>query len=449
MPIYLVILSAPGKEARLVAFVDGISGDVVHAYDFPYDKATFVASPQTDLWMKRLGRLGDVAVNRQMSRYDVKVGGKRFFNLNGKMWSLFQVKNGEFAYYLGFGVGPSGPTGKPRISPSRAIALAQAERRKTVPKWPNPLEARSELGLFFDEKSNSTKWAWKVEEGSVFAGKFSESFTNYVDAEAGRALGQDDIQNSSFPYRSRGTRVGLATVRPVKLDIPALRTAEQRLKDLGWEGLRFGKIELKDGVRMSNGFETELVLGPGGEIRSFKARPPLANINAATALAKGQKLVLAQHPSLPEGRFTIDPERTGYRYVVYRQRAFGYDYLNSDPAMVEYGANGAVAVFALRPASKRPAGLPSKILSPLDLERIAYRLAEPHVSKSTATTRYYASVKASNKIGWWVDERGTPILCRMVEVWFMRDIKNWAVQGGGSSYPFDVSTGRCLRKFPS
>lgn len=365
-PLYEVQFKPSDRSDTLAVYVDGISGDVVHARFFgppssgAADTTTQgVAGTQdarrADKLMRRLGRSRELVPHPDNSvndRYDVQIGGYPFFNLNGYTYVMLDLRGSAFAYFIGIGDTPPAPTAKPSVTAARAVEAAVAQRKKTVPVWPQPLEVRTQLGLLFDEKTQSTVWVWKVVEGFVSSGKFYDSFTNYVNAETGEAVADNDIQWSRFMYRSRAPRTGLSLVKPLRLHIPLLAAADRKMKELGRTDVRFEGFDLDDGVRLTAGTDVELVVDSHGDLKSFRAGPSDQKQDGKPALERGGAIMLAEQRKLPEGKIMADKFFDQNR-VVYRERALGYDYLNSDLATVGFGAYGEVTSYA---AASRPRG---------------------------------------------------------------------------------------------
>jgi hypothetical protein len=456
--IYTVLLKRPGGRGPMSVQVDAGSGDVVYARDGelmkqaasqPRSSVMPPPSPVTGSWVKRLGRANELVHGSPGDRYDVAIGGRPFFNLNGSTMAHFGVRDGAFVSYDGFGAVPPGPNGKPTVSESRAIKAAIAQRKKTVPNWPEPLEPRTELGLFYNERTRTTTWAWKVIEGRVIQGKFYDSFTNYVDGRDGKIIADGDIQGLRFMYRSRAPRKGLAKVKPLSIEIPFVSLAEKRLKEIGRADVRFDSIKIDQGIHMSSEAGTDVVVGPTGDLQSFKAAGVPGKPKAEAALAKGRAIIFAQHPKLPEGKvMVVDGPYSFGQQVVYRQSAFGYDYLNGDVVTVRFGGKCDVVLFGIAPPSPKPEGLPKTILTRDEIQKKALALAKPYLQKNTDRVTYFAEAKAG-KLGWYVQPTTRRVrLSYEVYVGFNRDIKNWALQGGGSTYHFDAETGQCLQNFP-
>jgi|GEM_PF-3120401 len=446
-PIYVVGIDRTGNRTLSIG-VDATSGDVVFADIFPAPGAAACLTRQTDVWLRRLGRANELTADPAMNRYDVVLGGHRILNPNGYNFTMFQVRDSECVWFDSYGEPPPPPSGEPSVKRAQAIQVAQAERKKTVPKWPLPLEDRPSLGLFYDEKEKVTKWVWAVDEGSALNGRFNMCFTGYVDARTGKAISSNWIGTSRWMYHSRSPREGLALVKPLTVDIPLYTAALHKLAELGQSGVHFDSFEGKEGLHLTGDNLTKMELGPSGKLVSFQSYAPFVRLGQKD-LARGRAIILAEHPTLPEGRFLIDSTPFGSTYdVVYRQTALGYEYLGSRVVTVGIGANGRVFQFSASEPASRPSGVPAKLMSPSQVESLALAMAKPYLEKSTPNVRYYATAKAERR-GWFVPQGSkSPRLSYLVEVWFMRDIKNWAVQGGGSWYHFDAESGACLDKFP-
>lgn len=448
--IYQLSLITPDNKASMTLQIDANSGDVLHAEYFPQTRnMRFATSAQTDLWLKRLGRLK--GLQKEGDRYTAILNGHRFLNLNGGTLASIGTADGKFAWYNAPGALPPPPVGKPTVAKSRAEAVAKAEFVKTRGSWPYPLVAQTSLGLFYDDRARQTRWAWAVIEGFISNGKFSDICPYYIDGQNGRLIPDQFYQSSMLRYQSRPDRQGLASVKPLKVEIPALDLIERKLKQIGRSDVRFDSVEVKQGIRVGSRMDQQMELGPKGELYSFNVPMGRATLTQAQSMARAKQLILAERPKLPEGVFMIEPyggHGNPYFKVIYRQKALGYEYLDNAHVTVWLGGKGGLAKYYVVPVLPRPRSVPTKLLSRADIEKIALRLAAPRVPKDTKGIHNYATAKAG-PLGWAIDpSTGQPRLCYRVDVWFMRDVKNWAIQGGGTYYPVDAVTGKFLRRFP-
>lgn len=442
VPIYLVTLRCPGKP-KLAVHVDASSGDVVFASLAQSQPPKISVSAQTDAWLERLGRRDALARNPDGQRYDAVVSGHPVVNLNGYTYAMFQLQGSNFAWYQAPGALPPAPVKKPTLSRSKAIASVVKAHEELVKNRPEKSQTRAELGVFYDERARQSRWVWKVMEGNLFGGEFHEWFTGYVDALSGRTIDDQYFQNSRFMYHSRTPRIGLRKVSPVAPKEPLFILAAHKLRELGRGNLEFSSFEIGNGLRMTSEPATGLEIGGKGELLAFRA--PASPGKPSGALATGRRIILAQHPHLPEGEFREGRSPQGnYQEVYYRQRAFGYDYLGSKVVALDLGRGNQVARFELHPAASRPAGLPRKLLTRTEIERISLALAQRRLGKSTAKVRYFATT-GYKEIGWYVDPKTpAPVLAYGIEVWMMEEIKNWSTRGSGREYHFDAVTGRLL-----
>ncbi len=440
-PIYIVALTKPGSSVQLNVSVDSSSGDVIYAADPQFQPGASLGDPAlTDKWM---ARLGFQAKRIDQGRYTGTVAGYRFINLNGKTTTTWLTNKGKFAFYDGFGSLPPLPSGKPKmITEKQAISIGIAERKKTVPKWPESLEAKAELGLFYDQRQSKTIWVWYIAEGKTVTGKFRESFIEYVEAATGKVIDKDYITASTYAYHPRTRKPLLEGAGPTANESRLLRLARARLADIGRQDVKFDEVKLGDGIRMSTRFDVLLEVGPTGQLITFKAPTGPGMLGFTKAKAKGTALVKKLHPVLPEGRFRVEKSRLGnFAATIYGQTALGYDYLESEVVSVHFNKTGTIARFLSYAPKPRPIGLPAKILTPKQMESYAYKRIAPSIPKSTPKVRYYAQVKAG-KIGWYyVPKLKKTRLCRYMSIGMMRDIKDYAIQGGGTICKMDVETG--------
>jgi hypothetical protein len=455
---YRVEMAPFSRTNPYVVEVDAVSGDVMFASNFPPD-TKFVAPPKTtsDEWLRRLGRNRGIVYDLDLGRYDMEIDGRRLCNLNGDTEAAFYVQNGIFSWFLAPGAAPPRPEGRPSISVQTAIAAALVERKRTVPNWPLTLETRTEPVVFYDENTKSSNWAWRVSEGSVIRGKFNESWTHFVDAKTGRIITNDQINFSRFYYKSRPARVGLAHMPRIDLAATVPKIAKSRLDQLGRTDLAFNGIESGGKYGLSSGRESDLILEPDselslgskGELLAFGAPTPEGQMDETSALKAGTALIRRLSPKLPEGRFDVQRNQPGskYSHVFYRQTAFGYPYFNSVLVSVDLNHRGQVARFSVTSPAARPDSVPGKILSPGEVESRAQRLANSNLHADTLQVRYTAIVKVQN-LGWYVDQTTRVVrLAYMVSIMFESQ-SQFGSRGGGSVYPFDAETGRCLRSFP-
>lgn len=440
-PTFAIILSKQGSNAPLTAAVDASSGDVIYAADTEFQPgASLGDSKLTDRWMAGLGfsakRTGE-------GRYTGISGGYRFLNLNGKTTATWLTKNGKFALYDGFGGLPQMPPLKPNmVTKINALKTGIAKRKRTVPNWPHHLDSVAELGLFYDQQQRKTIWVWYVAEGKTTDGKFRESFIEYVDATTGKLIANDYIASSTYTYHPRTKKLLLEGAGPTANESRLLKLAQTRLADIGRQDVKFDEVKIGDGIRKSTGLGVLLEVGPTGQLITFKAPTGSGMLDFAKAKPLGTKLIKQLHRNLPEGRFRVEKSQFGnYSAVIYGQTALGYDYLESEVVSVHYNKTGTIARFHSYAPKPMPAGLPSKIMTPKQMEAIAYSIVAPSVPKSTPKVRYYAEVKAG-KIGWYyVPKLKKTRLCRFMSIGMMRDIKDYAIQGGGTICKMDVENG--------
>jgi len=440
VPAYVISLRRGGSKVLVSAVVDSSNGEVVNAYDSLYRKGEQLGDRSvTDKWMSKLGYSSSTTTP---GHYTARIGSYRFFNLNGYTAATWMTNKSHFAFYVGYGAIPGLPSGRPSVSATEAKRLAVAQRLKTKQSWPEKLEARPELGLFYDEKIAKTIWVWKVVEGTVSASGFHEVYTEYLDGTTGKPADDQYIQNSIYPYHSRRPSPLFAKNKSATLDSNLYKEAKARLADLGRSDVTFQNIEMQSGIRMSSVLGTMLEVGPTGQLITFKAPTSPGMLGFTTARSKGEALIIKLHPGLPEGKFRVERSRMGnFAAVIYGQKALGYDYLESEVVSVHYNKSGTIARFHTYPPKPKPAGLPAKMMPAKQMESMAYSLVAPRIPKSTPKVRFYASVKAGN-IGWfYVPKLKQTRLCRCMSIWMMRDIKGYAVQGGGTVYKMDVETG--------
>lgn len=440
-PTYAITLSKPQGKVPLTASVDAASGDVINAADPEFQPGASLGDPAlTDKWM---AKLGFQAKRIDQGRYTGTVAGYRFFNLNGKTTATWLTNKGKFAFYDGFGSLPPMPAGKPRmITQQQAISAGIAERKKTVPRWAESLEAKAELGLFYDQRQSKTIWVWYIAEGKTVTGKFRESFIEYVEAATGKVIDKDYITASTYAYHPRTRKPLLEGAGPTANESRLLRLARARLADIGRQDVKFDEVKMGGGIRMSTGLGVLLEVGPTGLLITFKAPTGPGMLSFAKAKSKGVALIKKLHPSLPEGRFRVEKSRLGnFAAVIYGQTALGYDYLESEVVSVHYNSSETIARFHTYAPKPMPAGLPAKIMTPKQMESIAYALVAPSIPKSTPTVTHYASARAG-KIGWYyVPKLKKTRLCRFMSIGMFSKIKDYGTKGGGSICKMDVETG--------
>lgn len=441
VPCYVVGLKRGGSKVLVSAVLDATNGEVVYAFDSLYRNSDQLGdSAYTGRWMTDLGYR---VARTTPGRYTARIGDYRFFNLNGFTAATWMTNKGHFSFFNGFGASPGLPSGKPKIDASQAKRIAIAERKKHTPNWPEKLEARSELGLFYDQQKAQTTWAWKIVEGFVSSNGFSDVFTQYVDAASGKPIEDQNIQSSAYAYHSRRSCPTLTVGKDATVDSNLYRLAKARLADIGRSDVAFQSIEIDKGIRMSSQKGEALEVGPTGQLIRFTASAAPGVLDFAAASKKGEFLIKKLHPKLPEGRFRTERSRLGkYSAVIYGQATLGYEYLESEVVSVHLNQAGKVRAYTACAPMPRPDGIPSSILSTSQLEAMAEKLIQAKLPASTPNVTYSAVAKAG-KTGWYfVKSLGKTRLCRAMAIGSKRDIKNYAVQGGWGSYHMDVETGK-------
>lgn len=240
---------------------------------------------------------------------------------------------------------------------------------------------------------------------------------------------------------SQGSPV--ATSRPTGLDASDLRLVRAKLRQLARPDVVFNRKSVTDGMTCfySDEGNWRLVLGPQRGIVSFQAEGSPRTPDPDVALNNGRRIILATHPHLPEGRFLVDPgPAKPFQQVLFRQRALGYDYLNSDVVQLMLGCEGDLTqYYAYRPAP-RPKAVPPKIFTVKEIEEAATRWADSRLKKDTPVLHYYATVQ-EHDLGWFYEQRtGRVIFAYEVIVNFMRDAKDLEVSGGPQECFFDAVT---------
>lgn len=446
--LYEVQFRLPGKKPSVYVLVDAVSGDVVYAYDHDLRLSQGKRNPVlSKSWLDKLGRANDFKSFNRDERFDAVVGGYPFWNLNGKTVLWLRTSDGRFASFEGAGKNPDLPQGKPKLTQSAALDIMKKVQRADFANYPFKLEPKATLGCLYDEKQGKSKWAWKILLISKDGGKTSEHQTRFIDGMTGREFSRDEVQNSNYRYRSRASRSGMKLVGTSKAHIPLLDKAKQRLQDYGRTDLRLTEIEVNQGIRLMFGRDDFLELGPTGSTLFFRAHSDRSSLSRTVLLEKGKKFIQKEMSTLPEGKFSLgETGAGGGNTIEYRQWALGYPYSGS-VIEVAIGVDGVLRGQRFGVA-KRPAGLPTIILSKSQIEQAILRLTEPKLPKDTANHRYFMSVRPF-RLAWLVpNPGGGPQLAWEVSVMRMVEIKNYSTRGGGSHYWFDAVTGKAIGRSP-
>jgi hypothetical protein len=295
------------------------------------------------------------------------------------------------------------------------------------------------LGLFFDKRSESTRWVWLVDRKAVIKdGKTIEiDGPVYIDAQSGKPIDRNAVATSQWRYRSRAPRQGLVHVEPSPFAESIFKAAARRMLEFGQPTVQFNEVVHSpvSSQWMFLGKQVDLTLGPKGDFVSFAGHARRGSVSRSVGLATARKLVRAELRELPEGAFTFR-SGPGMSSVTYGQRAFGYDYLGPDIVSIHLGADGVVTMFRTNPPAPRPLPPPKSILSAYQIQDLALRSVQSFLSKTTGGPAFDARVQTGRR-GWY-RKTGHAILCYEVSI----SLTDRATHRGfGRIYHFDAQTG--------
>lgn len=445
--LYRVGFRLPGQEPRLMVLVDANSGDIVHASDsnFPGASGADTAKEKGVGLLAKLGRSQEFRYVERFGHFGGVVEGKRILNLNGSSTAQLRFSGAHPTMVVLPGKLPSPPTGKPPLSESQAIKLIKDDNDRHAGFAPIAKDYEAELGYYFDEADKRSHWVWEVRIYHVNNKERTLSSWEYVVDKAGDHQLQQKVGRSSYRYQSRPARVGLKRVSNLTPEIPKIADAKKLLAKMGRTDLQVQSIQIDQGIRLGFGRESELLLGPKGELLSFKSQLGKEHLPDAQTLEIGKRFILSQIPKLPEGRFEVGASKYGhYRGVVFRQVAHRIPFAEG-MVSVGIGEGGKIAAFTRETLRPAPKALPAVILKPSQIEAAARRLAAPRIPKSTSDVRYFASVDVSDLK--WAGVGDEVKLCYEAKILLMSETQT-GTKGAGGSYLFDASSGQCLSTYP-
>jgi len=455
---YVMDFCASMRSVDFSVHVDAVSGDVTLMQRLHVGIITKTGNRTAPIkWLKRLGRFHDLIASSDPMRFNLGIEGRPFCNLNGSTSASFSLLGSKLVYYDGPGAAPPPPKQPRSISSSKAISLAKASKRLGKPISSTTVVPHTELVLFYAGPIQESRWLWKVDFDTRLNGHEFGSQTVYIDACSGKEVTDVEIQGARFGYHSRAPRAGLASIPNSFFAFPLLSDALKRLKEIGRPDFKFKDISVMDGLLLYGESAFQLKIARDGKLITFHA--PLREGNhrrslprsVSRAMPLGQKLILAQVPTLSGGNFGIQPSyANGCSHVYYRQSAFGYRYLNEEAVSVDLNGAGEVVAFERAPESARPRSAPRRILAPNAIEKRAYAFAKPYIPEDGPGAQYTEMVKTGD-LGWYVDPTSRKVtFAYMVSIGFPRNLPDHPSPElrFGLQYPFDAITGRCLSRFP-
>lgn len=445
--LYRVGFRLPGQTPQLMVLVDATSGDIVHAADsdFPGASGGDTSKERGANLLAKFGRSHEFRYVEGVRHFAGVVDGKRIFNLNGSSTAHLRFVGTHPTLIIVPGKLPPPPTGKPPLSEVEAIKLVKDsdDLRPGLSRSGKAYEA--ELGFFYDEADKRTHWVWEVRTYRLVNNVRTFSTREYVVDGASDFKLQQKVANSSFRYQSRPARVGLKHVSNLTPQIPKMAEATKLLAKMGRSGLQVRSIVVDQGIRLGFGGNDELVLGPQGQLLSFRSQLGKEQFPDGQTLELGKRFILSQLSKLPEGRFELSASTYGnHRGVVYRQVALGIPFAR-EMASVGIGEGGKIAAFSREIPRLAPKGLPAVVLKPSQIEAAARSLAVPRLPKSTAGVRYYVTVDVGDLK--WAVAGGVVKLCYEVRI-MLGSESSRGRKGSGGTYLFDAATGQSLSNYP-